>query len=100
MAKKEQPVPKTLPGDVIQITGTTHPLRGALAITREVGRRHVGVDVGAITSDGGVAMAYQRLRHTDFAIVGAAALLSPEVQKARVDAVETARIVAKEQAGG
>jgi mannose/cellobiose epimerase-like protein (N-acyl-D-glucosamine 2-epimerase family) len=100
MPQKKQAPPKALPGDVVQITATTHDLRGTLAIVSEVGRRHVGVNVGAIGGDGRVVTAYQRLRHDAFAIIGAAALLTPEVQKARVNAVETARLVAEEARNG
>lgn len=99
MSDRKEPV-QALPGDLVQITAPGHQFRAAIAMVREVHRWGIGVAIPAIV-DGKTAEAYERLKAPrgnkpgEFAIVGSAVLMPPEVYKARAEAIETARLAAQ-----
>jgi hypothetical protein len=103
MMPERKPKTQALPGDLVQITAPGHTFRAAVAMVTETHRWGVGANILAIV-DGQAGEAYQRLRvgrgsrPDEFVIVGAAQLMPPEVYKARLAAIETARLVGKDAA--
>lgn len=96
MSDRKAPV-QALPGDLVQITAPGHTFCAAIAMVREVHKWGIGVAIPAVI-DGKTAEAYERLKAPrgnkpgEFAIVGTAVLMPPDVYKARADAIETARV--------
>jgi hypothetical protein len=82
------------PGDIIQGTqpGPTH---GHLFLVTETHSRHVGA-VSRWFDDGTDHETYSRFKPGTFAVVGAAAILPPEVAADRRDSLATAKLVARE----
>lgn len=80
------------PGDVIQVTASRHSLVGVTMIVQEVRLRGVGAH---ISLDPGVER-YVRLNNDEFAIIGPAAVLTPELLSARRASINTAAALAAE----
>jgi mannose/cellobiose epimerase-like protein (N-acyl-D-glucosamine 2-epimerase family) len=96
MAEGESSGVPVLPGDLVQVTAQGHRFRGGLGVVSEVRRRGVGAVLQALDADGRLVEAYERLRPDQFAVVGRAVLVTPEIQRAREDAERTAAAVARE----
>lgn len=86
--------PQIHPGDIVQVTDKDHPTFTAFVLVDSV--RRWGV-TGEVWLSAG-SFVPLRLRYDQFAHVGTAALLPPDVLAARRDSIETARIVADEAA--
>jgi hypothetical protein len=85
------------PGDIIQ--GTQQgPAHGHLFLVTETHRWGVGA-LARWYEGGGDHETYYRLKPGQFAVVGAAAILPPEVAAARRDSIANAREVAREGDG-
>lgn len=84
------------PGDIIQ--GTQQgPQHGHLFLVTEPRTRHVGA-VARWHADGADQETYHRFQPGTFAVVGAAAILPPEVAAARRDSIATQRLLDAERA--
>lgn len=83
------------PGDVIQITKVDHRLCRSFGYVEATYGWGIGVNIIAVV-DGEPRETYERLKPGQFHVCGAAALIPGEVYKARVAALETSRVVAKE----
>jgi hypothetical protein len=82
------------PGDIIQVTDQTHAAFPAILLVHEVRAAHVeGRAQGSRTEETPPV----RLKPGQFAIVGAAFLLPPDLLKARQASVATAELVASER---
>jgi hypothetical protein len=87
------------PGDVVQVTPEGHQLRGAFAIVEECHGWGLGVQLVAIV--GGVpSKSYERLKPGQFAVIGPATLISPEIAGARRDSIRHAEELARDRARG
>lgn len=89
------------PGDVIQITDQKHVGVGCFLLVEGCYKWGIGATLHWLNSNqSGAMQSYHRLRPGQFAVVGAAAILTPDLLAARRDSVETARLVAQEAATG
>lgn len=82
------------PGDIIQSTRDDWS-KGRLFLVEETHRWGVGA-VHCYSHAGEEFSVYVRYKPSDFAVVGAAVLLPPEVAQRRRDSLATQRIIAKE----
>lgn len=82
------------PGDIAQVTDQAHPAFPAILLVWEVRGAHVEARMqGSRTEDTPPV----RLKPGQLAIVGAAALLPPDILKARQASIATAELVARER---
>lgn len=82
------------PGDIVQVTDQGHASFPAILLVWEVRGAHVE---GRIQSSRDQEHPPVRMKPGQFAIVGAAALLVPDLLKARQASIATAELVARER---
>lgn len=84
------------PGDVVQVIAEGHQLRGAFAIVETCHGWGIGVQIVAVV--GGVpSKSYERLKPGQFAVVGPAVLITPEIASARRDSIRHDEELARER---
>lgn len=97
MAKRKTQRP-LLPGDVCQVIGASY--QGALVIVDQVRAWGVTCDAPVLTDRGPVSSVVPlRFKTAEVQFIGAAALLTPALAKARRQAVETLNALAADKAG-
>lgn len=82
------------PGDIVQVTDQAHQDFPAILLVHEVRAAHVE---GRIQRARGAETPPVRMKPGQFAIVGAAYLLTPDLLKAREASIATAELVARER---
>lgn len=82
------------PGDIIQVTDQGHAAFPAILLVHEVRAAHVEgrIQAGRLEETPPI-----RMKPGQFAVVGAAALLPPDLLKARQASIATAELVARER---
>ncbi|MFL6864068.1 MAG: hypothetical protein ACJ8DZ_13825 [Allosphingosinicella sp.] len=83
------------PGDVIQVIDQKHATAGCLLIVEGCYGWGVGGTMHWI-ADGRAWESYHRLKVGQFAVVGAASIVKPEILAARRDSIGTAELVRME----
>lgn len=83
------------PGDLVQIIDKADARFGAILLVQEARRWGVGGIMQALQGQQ-LVESYQRVKPAQFAVVGAAAVMSPEVAGARADSLKTAQAAAQE----
>jgi hypothetical protein len=86
------------PGDVVQVTDPQHRFRRSFGTVRECHAWGIGVDLTAIVV-GKVSDNYERFKPGQFAVIGQAVLMSPDVQRARKESLQLAEEAAAGGAG-
>lgn len=86
--------PQPHPGDIVQVTDQAHAAFPAILLVHEVRAAHIEARVQAGRLE---EMPPLRMKPGQFAIVGAAALLPPDLLKARQASIATAELVARER---
>lgn len=82
------------PGDIAQVTDQAHAAFPAILLVHEVRGAHVEARAQGSRLEEAPPV---RMKPGQFAVVGAAALLPPELLKARQASIATAELVARER---